>query len=97
MLDQLLPYLAGICLVVLLIVRFLRSRRRGAAAVKFDVIYLAVYAFLAGILISFFLNHPEFGMMGLLIFATFMAGFIFRAIPLFRLISDVEKKAEGRF
>ena len=97
MLDQLLPYVAGLCVIALIVVRFMRARKQGAAAVKFDVIYLIIYGFLAGILTAFFLAHPEFGLMSLAILGTFMVGFIFRALPLFRLISEVERKAaEGK-
>ncbi len=96
MLDRLLPYLAGICILALIVIRVIRARKSGAAAVKFEVLYLIVYGFLAGVLVSFFLNHPEFGLAGLVIFGAFLAGFILRALPLFRLISEVERKAADK-
>jgi hypothetical protein len=90
-----LPYLVGILVITMIILRFMRSKRTGAAAVKFEVLYLMVYTFTAGVLVTFFLEHPEIGWMSLLILATFFAGFILRAMPLFRLIKDVEEKAKN--
>lgn len=92
-----LPYLIGFLVVSLIILRIIRSKRSGSAAVKFEILYLMVYTFMAGVLVTFFLEHPEIGWMSLLILGTFFAGFILRAVPLFRLIREVEEKAAGRF
>ena len=92
-----LPYLIGVLVLTMIILRWMRSKRIGASAVTYEILYLMVYTFMAGVLVTFFLENPETGGMALLILATFFAGFILRAFPLFRLIKEVEKKAEGRF
>ena len=92
-----LPYLILLLIITMLILRVMRKKRIGSAAVKFEVLYLMVYSFLGGVLVTFFLEHQEIGWMSLLILATFFVGFSVRTLPLFRLIKDVESKAEGRF
>jgi Na+/proline symporter len=92
-----LPYLVVILIIAMVVIRFMRSKRTGSAAVKFEVLYLMVYSFLGGVLATFFLEHQEIGWMSILILATFAVGFIVRTLPLFRLIKSVEEKAEGRF
>lgn len=92
-----LPYLIVVLILAMVILRFMRRKRIGSAAVKFEVLYLMVYSFLGGVLVTFFLEHQEIGWMAMLILATFFVGFFVRTLPLFRLIKDVETKAEGRF
>ena len=92
-----LPYLIAILILAMVILRLIRRKRIGSAAVKFEVLYLMVYSFLGGVLVTFFLEHPEIGWMSILILVTFFIGFFVRTLPLFRLIKDVESKAEGRF
>jgi len=92
-----LPYLIAILIISMVILRLMRRNRVGSAAVRFEVLYLMVYSFLGGVLVTFFLEHQEIGWMAMLILATFFVGFFVRTLPLFRLIKDVETKAEGRF
>ena len=92
-----LPYLILLLILAMIILRMIRNKRTGSAAVKYEVVYLMVYSFLGGVLVTFFLEHQEIGWMALLILATFFVGFFVRTLPLFRLIKDVESKAEGRF
>ncbi len=92
-----LPYLIAVLIISMLILRVMRSKRTGSSAVRFEVLYLMVYSFLGGVLVTFFLEHQEIGWISILISATFFVGFFVRTLPLFRLIKDVETKAEGRF
>ncbi len=88
--NFIMPYLVAAALVSLIVVRILGARKTGASAVKFEVIYLLIYAFFGGVLFSFFLTNPGMGIVALLVLATFTGGFILRLIPLFRLIRKVE-------
>ncbi len=92
-----LPYLMGISIILMIVLRVMRRKRIGSAAVKFEVLYLMAYSFLFGVLVTFFLEHQDIGWMAILISATFFVGFFVRTMPLFRLIREVEDKAEGRF
>ena len=92
-----LPYLIVVLILAMVILRFMRRKRIGSAAVRFEVLYLMVYSFLGGVLVTFFLEHQEIGWMAMLILATFFVGFFVRTLHLFRLIKAVESKAEGRF
>lgn len=90
-----MPYLLAIAVVSLLIIRLIAARKTGATAVKYEVIYLIVYAFFGGILFSFLLSNPDMGIFALLILITFFGGFAMRLLPLFRLIKKVEDQTKG--
>lgn len=84
-----MPYILIAAVISLIALRFIALRKKGASAVKFEVIYLIVYAFFGGILFAYLLTN-DLGFMGILILLTFMTGFAMRLIPLFRLIKKVE-------
>lgn len=91
-----MPYILIAAVVSLIALRLISSRKSGATAVKYEVIYLIVYAFFGGILFSFLLSNPEMGLMAFFILITFMGGFAMRLLPLFRLIKKVEDEMAGK-
>jgi fatty acid desaturase len=91
-----MPYILAAAVISLVALRFIGMRKTGAAAVKYEVIYLVLYAFFGGILFSFLLSNPDMGIMALLILITFITGFVMRLIPLIRLIKKVEDEMADR-
>lgn len=88
--EATLLYILIIAVVSLVIVRILGSKKKGAGAVKFEVIYLLIYSFFGGILFWFAISGTSMGILAVLIPATFIGGLIIRLVPLFRLIKKVE-------
>jgi hypothetical protein len=90
-------YLVFAGLISLVVLRILMRGKTGASAIRLEFIYLMVYAFMGGLIVSVFLSQPSPGWLGILVIITFLAGFFLRLYPLLRLISEVEKKTQGKF
>jgi hypothetical protein len=93
--ELLMPYIAAATILALVIIRIIKGKKQGPAAVKLEIIYLLVYSFFCGVATAFFISQPGFGWLMVMAIFVFVIGFVLRLIPLFRLIEDVEKKFQN--
>ncbi|MFM8432488.1 MAG: hypothetical protein ACKOA1_06815 [Bacteroidota bacterium] len=83
-------YLAIAIFVTMILVRMIRFKRKGGAALVMDVSYLCLYCFLGGLVVFYlvaFIPGADW-LWGLAFCAMFWGGFFLRAIPLFRQMRE---------
>ena len=92
-LSGFLVYILIACLVVLVLLRFLKSKREGGRALIMEIMYLCVYAFMGGIFLCFILEKLPSAdwLWGVMFLFLFWGGFIIRSLPLFKSLSGSSK------